>query len=156
MTRADAARGSRALVGALQTALAAENAAIYGYGVAGAHFTGSLLAQAQRDWDAHQAARDTLTALVSGLGAQPVAAAVSYHLPVRVSDPATAMALLALLEDRVAAAYLPLVALTANRWRSLGTRSVETAAIRAAQWRGSTVAFPGLPEPSSAHARNSH
>ena len=40
-------------VAALQAALAAENAAIFGYGVAGAHLTGSSQAAAERDWTAH-------------------------------------------------------------------------------------------------------
>ena len=40
---------------ALQSALAAENAAIYGYGVAGAHLATAARDLALRDWTEHEA-----------------------------------------------------------------------------------------------------
>ena len=46
----------------MQTALSAEHAAVYGYGVIGAHLTGADQAAASRDWLAHQMARDDLEA----------------------------------------------------------------------------------------------
>ena len=55
-------------VSALQAALAAENAAIFGYGVAGAHLSGSSLAAAVQDWTGHNEARDTLDRLQQGRG----------------------------------------------------------------------------------------
>jgi hypothetical protein len=58
-------------VTALQVALAAENAAIYGYGVAGAYLSGSAQTEATSDWHAHLLARDTLQSMISGLGATP-------------------------------------------------------------------------------------
>ena len=60
-------------VPALQAALAAENAAIFGYGVAGAHLTGNSLAAAEQDWTTHNEARDTLAAMIRQLGATPAA-----------------------------------------------------------------------------------
>ena len=54
---------------ALQAALAAEDAAIFGYGVAGAHLSGSRKSAAEQHWTDHNEARDTLTAMVSALGA---------------------------------------------------------------------------------------
>ena len=62
------------VVPALQAALAAENAAIFGYGVAGAHLTGSSQAAAEQDWTGHNQARDTLAAMISARGATPAAA----------------------------------------------------------------------------------
>ena len=129
---------------ALQAALAAENAAIFGYGVAGAHLTGSSQAAAGQDWTGHNQARDTLTAMISGLGAEPVAAQASYQLPFRVHDAASAMALAAYLEDGVTQAYLGLVAVSDQRLRQFGAMAMQAAAQRAASWRGSTQAFPGL------------
>jgi hypothetical protein len=133
-----------AAVTALQAALAAENAAIFGYGVAGAHLTGSAQATAGQDWTGHNQSRDTLAAMISGRGAVPVAAQASYRLPFRVHETATAMALAAYLEDGVTQAYLGLVAVSDQRLRQFGAIAVQAAAQRAASWRGSTQAFPGL------------
>jgi len=131
-------------VAALQAVLAAENAAIFGYGVAGAHLTGSSLTAAGQDWTGHRVARDTLAAMISGLGAVPVAAQAFYQLPFRVHDAATATALAAYLEDGVTRAYLGLVAVGDQRLRHFGALATQRAAQRAAFWRGSTQAFPGL------------
>jgi hypothetical protein len=133
-----------AAVSALQAALAAENAAIFGYGVAGAHLTGSSQAAAGQDWTGHNQARDTLTAMIASLGAGPAAAQASYRLPFRVHDAATARSLAAYLEDGVTRAYLGLVATSDQRLRHFGAMAMQSAAQRAASWRGSTQAFPGL------------
>jgi uncharacterized protein DUF4439 len=131
-------------VRALQAALTAENTAVYGYGVAGAHLTGARRAAAVRDWVAHENARDTLTAMLTARGGQPVAAAAAYALPFGVHNASAAVSLAALLEDRVAAVYLGLVALGEPSLRAVGAAGVRTAALRAAAWRGSTLAFPGF------------
>jgi hypothetical protein len=133
-----------AAVSALQAALAAENAAIFGYGVAGAHLTGSSQATAGQDWTGHNQSRDTLTAMIASRGAVPAAAQASYRLPFRVHDAASAMSLAAYLEDGVTRAYLGLVAVSDQRLRRFGAMAMQDAAQRAASWRGSTQAFPGL------------
>ncbi len=132
---------------ALQAALAAEHAAVFGYGVAGAHLTGARQAAAARDWAAHEAARDTLTAMVAALGERPVPAATSYGLPFRVRGTQSAIALAVFMEDRVTAAYLGLVALGDAWLRGFGARAVQAAALRAAAWREHSLAFPGLDVP---------
>jgi uncharacterized protein DUF4439 len=137
-----------AAVAALQAALAAENSAVYGYGVAGAHLAEARRAAAVRDWVAHQSARDALTAMLAARGAQPVAAAAAYELPFDVHTAAAAVALATVLEDRLTAAYLGLVGLSDAALRAFGARSVRAAALRAAAWRGSTLAFPGLDVPT--------
>ncbi len=133
-----------AAVSALQAALAAENAAIFGYGVAGAHLAGSSQATAGQDWTRHNQARDTLTAMIASRGAVPAAAQASYRLPFRVHDAASAMSLAAYLEDGVTRAYLGLVAVSDQRLRRFGAMAMQDAAQRAASWRGSTQPFPGL------------
>jgi hypothetical protein len=133
-----------AAVPALQAVLAAENAAIFGYGVVGAHLTGSGQTAAGQDWTGHNQSRDTLTAMISGLGAAPAAAHASYQLPFRVHDAASATALAAYLEDGVTRAYLALVAVSDQRLRRYGAMAMQQAAQRAAFWRGTTQAFPGL------------
>ncbi len=131
-------------VSALRAALAAQDAAIFGYGVAGAHLTGSRQDAAEQDWVAHNQARDTLTAMISQLGGQPVAAQAFYQLPFPVRDATSAMALAAYLEDGVTRAYLGIVAVSDQRLRDFGALAMQSSAERAAYWRGSTQAFPGL------------
>lgn len=131
-------------VRALQDALAAEEAATYGYGVVGSHLTGTARATATTDWTAHQVAADQLTELLRARGAAPDTAAVAYRLPHQVATAAQATALAVTLEDQVTSAYLALVALPGESLRMLGARQVQRAALRAAAWRGTTVAFPGL------------
>jgi hypothetical protein len=152
---APAPRQAAATVAALQSALAAEQAAVYGYGVAGAHLAGGSQATAAADWVAHQEARDALEAMLRSRGAQPVPAAVAYQLPVQVRTSSDAVALAAMIEDRMAAVYLGLVAVTAPAVRQFGAQQVQASALRAAAWRGSTVAFPGLTEAELSPSRRS-
>ena len=146
-------RSALATTAALQSALAAEHAAVYGYGIIGANLTGSRQAAAMTNWVAHQVARDTLEAMIRSRGSEPVPAAVAYRLPVTVRTPGQAVSLAVLLEDRVATAYLGLVALSDISVRQFGALQVQAAALRAAAWRGSTVAFPGLPASALAAPR---
>jgi hypothetical protein len=133
-------------VAALQAVLAAENAACYGYGVVGSHVAGTgLVTTADSDWVAHLRARDSLTAMITAAGADPVPASVAYQLPAAVSTAGEARALAVALEDGVAQAYIGLVGLTDLTLRALGARGLQSAALRAAAWRRGTVAFPGLP-----------
>jgi Domain of unknown function (DUF4439) len=143
-----------AAIGALQAALAAEHAAVYGYGVVGAYLTAGSRARATADWVAHQVTRDALEAMLRSRGAQPVAAAVGYRLPVAVRTPAEAAQLAVILEDRVAAAYVGLVAQATTAIRQFGAQQLQASALRAAAWRGSTVAFPGLSAHSLAKPRH--
>ncbi len=141
---APAPRVPAATIRALQSALAAEHAAVYGYGVVGAYLTGNSRAAATADWVAHQNARDELETMLRSSGSQPGPAAVAYRLPIPVRTAREAVSLAVILEDRIATAYLGLVALSAPAVRELGALQLRAAALRAAFWRGSTVAFPGL------------
>jgi Domain of unknown function (DUF4439) len=134
-----------AALSALQAALAAEHAAVYGYGVVGAVLTGADRATATTDWRVHIAARDSLEATIRKLGATPVAANAAYELPFAVDDARSARRLAAALEDGVTQAYLGLVAVTDPTLRTFGALAMQPPANRAAAWRGSTVAFPGMP-----------
>lgn len=143
-----AGHGTRAQVrrdiAAMQAALAAEQAASYGYGVAGAHLTGARYAAAAADCVAHNRARDSLSAMISALGGQPRPAAVAYRLP-RVRTAAQATALAVTLEHQVTAAYLGLVAVVAPGLRTFAADGMRSCAVRAARWNGHSPAFPGLP-----------
>jgi Domain of unknown function (DUF4439) len=135
---------------ALQSALAGEHAAVYGYGVVGAVLAGSAQtataeAAARADWIAHQLARDNLEAMLTKLGATPVAASAAYQLPFPVTGATAAVRLAATLEDGLTRAYLGLVAVTDPALRSFGARAMQTTASRALAWSGTTQAFPGMP-----------
>lgn len=132
-------------VPALQMALAAEHTAVYGYGIAGALLTGGEKAAALADWRSHELARDDLEAMIVKLGATPVAASPAYALPFAVTDARSARRLAAALEDGVTQAYLGLVAVSDTTLRTFGALAMQPPAKRAAEWRGSTIAFPGMP-----------
>lgn len=138
-------KATRDALAALQAALAAEHAAVYGYGVAGAMLNGADRASALNDWRLHQDARDTLQAMIVKLGATPVAPSAAYELPFTVADKRSARRLAAALEDGVTQAYLGVVAVTDPALRAFGALAMQPPANRAAAWRGSTVAFPGMP-----------
>ncbi|MFF7932194.1 hypothetical protein RKD27_002575 [Streptomyces sp. SAI-126] len=131
---------------ALQKALAAEHAAVYGYGVVGGRIREGRRAEARAAYDAHRARRDALAREVRSLGGTPVAAAAGYALPFPVPDSAAAVRLAADLEDRVAGVYSDLVRATGSKLRSMGAEALREAAVRAVRWRGESVAFPGLAE----------
>lgn len=132
-------------VAALQGALAAEHAAVYGYGVVGAMLEGSAQSHARANWTAHRVARDTLVAMLTKLGATPAAASPAYQMPFAVTNANLAKELAATLEDGVTRAYLAVVAVTDPTLRALAARAMQTSANRAVSWRGTTVAFPGMP-----------
>jgi hypothetical protein len=130
---------------ALQSALAAENAAIYGYGVAGAHLPATARSAAQQDWVQHQATRDTLQAMMTSRGFQPLPAQAAYQLPFPVHTAQAAVSLAGYLENQLAAAYLGLVALDDAQLRAWGAQQAQACACRGTTWLGRTAAFPGLP-----------
>jgi hypothetical protein len=131
---------------AVQAALAAEHAAVYGYGVVGGRIREERRTEARAAYDAHRARRDTLSRTVRDLGGEPVAAAAAYALPFPVADSATAVRLAAELEDRVAGVYSDLVRAAEGERRRTAAEALREAAVRAVRWRGESVAFPGLAE----------
>ncbi|MGI5260534.1 ferritin-like domain-containing protein [Streptomyces angustmyceticus] len=149
--RADAEDGHGELT-AVQAALAAEHAAVYGYGVVGGRIAGDRRKEAQAAYDGHRARRDALRRLVRDLGGTPRAAAAAYELPFPVPDAAAALRLAAELEDRLAAVYADLVRAGGPARRTEAAAALREAAVRSVRWRGSGVAFPGLVERAAAAA----
>ncbi|MFR9800404.1 ferritin-like domain-containing protein [Streptomyces sp. MS06] len=131
---------------AVQAALAAEHAAVFGYGVVGGRIGEKRRAEVRAAYDAHRARRDALVREVRDLGGRPVAAAAGYALPFPVPDAAAAVRLAAELEDRVAGVYSDLVRAAGGRRRRDAASALREAAVRAVRWRGGSVAFPGLAE----------
>ncbi|MEU9335402.1 ferritin-like domain-containing protein [Streptomyces sp. NPDC048290] len=135
---------------ALQAALSAEHAAVYGYGVVGARIDAARRTEARAAYDAHRARRDALAREVHDRGGKPVAAAAGYALPFTVPDSPAALRLAAELEDRVAGVYSDLVRAAEGGLRATAAEGLREAAVRAVSWRGGSVAFPGLAERAEA------
>ncbi|GAA2113605.1 hypothetical protein GCM10009759_57300 [Kitasatospora saccharophila] len=128
---------------ALQAALAAEHAAVYGYGVVGAFLpTGPRREDARGSYAAHQARRDTWQRVLAAGGASPTAAAAGYRLPFQVKDADTAARLAAHLETQLTAAYADLAARAA--FRAPAAAALRESALRAAHWGADLPALPGL------------
>ena len=133
---------------ALQAALAAEHAAVYGYGIVGGRIGAGQRTEALTAYDAHRARRDALVREVKDLGGRPVAASAGYALPFQVPDSAAAVRLAAELEDRLTGVYADLVRVSEGSRRREAAALMSEAAVRSVRWRGSSVAFPGLSERS--------
>lgn len=131
---------------ALQTALGNEHAAVYGYGVLAVHLAGAQREAARNAYNTHRARRDTLIGLIEAQGDKPVAAAPAYAIPFPVNTALDATRLATQLEERLGASYADIVQSSSGDTRRIGMEWLTDAAVRAVRWRGSSVAFPGLPE----------
>ena len=138
---------------ALGNALAAEHAAVWGYGVVGAALAGSARQQAADAETAHRDVRDQVSALLATRKADVVDAQGAYALPFPVLSDVDAAALGAVLEDGVAAAWVRVLDQAAERsTRELAVGVLSAAETRAVGWRVAagqtpvTRAFPGLPQ----------
>jgi hypothetical protein len=137
-------------VPALQAALAAEHAVVWGYSVVGARAGDDLLAQVRDADDAHRTRRDATVTLIGTYGGDPVPTESSYALPFPVTDRRTALRLAVHLEEGAAAAWRYAVAATDDvSVRRTALLALADAAVRATRWRvllptsPVTVAFPG-------------
>lgn len=137
---------------ALNDALAAEHAAIWGYGVVGAALGGAARQKASDAEAAHRDARDQVDALLTGRKATLVDAKGGYALPFPVLSAVDAAALGVVLENGVAAAWVRVLDQAAERsTRQLAVGVLSAAEIRAVSWRVAagkspvTTPFPGLP-----------
>ncbi len=137
--------------GALREAVAAEHAAVWGYGVVGAALPPQDRGPAVEAENAHRDVRDRLGALLEERDLDPVAAQGAYELPFPVLSPVDAAALAAVLEAGVSAAWVAVLddAVLAPT-RALAVRELGAAEVRAVRWRTAagqvaTTPFPGLP-----------
>jgi hypothetical protein len=135
-------------VEALQRCLAAEHAAVYGYGVVGgvlAPVAGAdlLRSLALECYEAHRARRDSLVAILTREGQQPVAAHAAYRLPGRVVGTSGSASLARQIERRSAAVYAFAVSQTVGSWRAMGVDALTACALREAAWGAAPQPFPG-------------
>jgi len=134
----------------LQALLAAEHAAVYGYGVVGGRLDDAGRSTAMAAYDSHRARRDRLEALLSDRGTSPVQAEAAYD--VATSSAEQALALAVRIEEGLALRWRDLVGATDDpELRALGIAGLQETAVRAASWRKQagvpqvtvTVALPG-------------
>lgn len=135
---------------ALQDCLAAEQAALYAYGVLGGVLSAAGrpadFAYAKASYVAHRGRRDELTTLLAGLAVTPTPAQPGYATPFGVTDAAECRRLARLVERRTAAVYCFAVSRTTGGVRRMVASGVTDAAVRQVHWGGAVEAFPGAPE----------
>jgi Domain of unknown function (DUF4439) len=133
------------LKSALLAAAAAENAAVYGYSFAGARLADPLQkAVARAAYDVHRAQVQAVIGWLAERGSTPAPPAPVYDLPSPVNDPTTVRAALAAIEESTAAAYADVVAAAAGPLQRAAALALQSAAVREARWRTTSVPFPGL------------
>lgn len=133
---------------ALQTALAAEHAALHVYGALGAKTSASatpqLYAELVAAHRAHRGLRDELTAAVRDAGGEPVAAEAAYELPAPLGTPDAVTRAALDVERACEATYAWTVEQTSGAERRLAVNALTRTAVRALAFRGSPEIFPGL------------
>jgi Domain of unknown function (DUF4439) len=135
---------------ALQTALAAEHAVIWGYAVIGGRIGSALRARVADADAAHRERRDDTALAVRRLGGDPAPTHASYALPYPVTDRSSALRLAVHLEEGAAAAWRYVVASSTEvSTKRVALAALTDAAVRATTWRqiatpkAPTVPFPG-------------
>jgi hypothetical protein len=136
-------------VDAFQDCLAAEHAAVWGYGVIGGVLAGIADMSRQRGYAEaayleHRRRRDLITAIITDRGASAVAAEPAYELPFHVADAAACERLARGLETDAAAVYADALADLDRSERALAVDALADCAVRAHLWGAKLVALPGL------------
>lgn len=157
-----------AVVGALQQALQAEHAAIFGYAALGPLLSKTGRGPARTDEAAHRGRRNTVLTMLAAAGAVPAASAASYPGPEPLTSLAVAHRCAVELESACCRQWRYVVAVAAATnptarapGASTGTGSpgaveifavqaLTACAVRAMRWRAlltpstPTTAFPGI------------
>ena len=129
---------------ALNAALAAEHAAVWGYGVVGAALPLAGRAPAYAAEQAHRDLRDRLTALLTSRRVDPVAAEAAYALPFPVLSAVDAATLAVTLEDGTSRAWTwVLDQATERSTRELAVTALTGAEQRAVGWRAAAATSHG-------------
>lgn len=134
---------------ALQSALAAEQAAVWTYGLVAAYARDqtAMIAEAR---SGHLLRRDATTARLIQGGATAPEPAAAYQVSIAVTDQATALALAQDIETDAAAAWRVVIGSTDDaELRGFALAGLSDAAVRLAMWKQvagaapTTIPFPG-------------
>ncbi len=139
------------LAEALAAALAAEHAAVFGYGAVGAHLDAGTVGAARDAAATHRNRRDALLVRLANDGATPAPAAPAYALPFPVTSRASALRLAIQLEERTGQAWREVLPVAHAADRRTALDALCDTAVRATRWRltagvaPAVVPFPGRP-----------
>jgi hypothetical protein len=141
-------------VQALQNALAAEHAVIWGYAVVGAKVGADLRGRVDTADAEHRTRRDATATAIRELSADPTPTRSSYAIPFPVTDQTSALRLAVRLEEGACAAWRYVVATAEDiPLRRSALDALTASTLRATSWRGlvtpttPTVPFPGQTRP---------
>lgn len=137
---------------ALGATLAAEDAAIYAYGVLGVRLNGDdEKSDAHAAEAAHRQRRNYVVTTLDRLEVKLPATPAGYDLPFPVTDRDSALKLAIQVEDGVAQAWRPVLPATESADRTTALAAMTDAAVRATRWRRLASATPlTLPFPGRA------
>ena len=132
---------------ALFDAVAAEHAAIYGYGMVSAHVMPDDNELVSRAVAEHRDRREAAVALLNEQSVKVPLPAVGYELPIVVNSPADAAKLAVRMESDCAVAWRAVIeqaraGTDGEQDRSLGLTALTECAIMAARWRRVLSAWP--------------
>lgn len=134
-------------VDALQTALAAEHAAVYVYGALGAQTSQSaqpaVFAALTDAYTVHRDRRDELAAALLALDAVPAVAAPAYELPADLGSVEAVTTRAVELEVACAATYAFVVGSTTGAQRRWAVTALTDAAVRQVALGGAPQDLPG-------------
>lgn len=137
-------------ISVLQDTLAAEHAAVFGYGVLGGRTSASgtpdLYELIGRGFAGHRQRRDTLTEWIRGLGADPVAALPSYQITTDLGTPEQIRTVARQLETAAAAQYAALVGNSVRATRRWAIEALTATALNLVNLGAAPEPFPGLDE----------
>jgi hypothetical protein len=137
-------------IAVLGEVLAAEHAAVYGYGAVAAALAGTSRSAALDALDVHRERRDRLRRMILDGGGKPTEAQAGYELPRPLSGGKAVADLAAGIERDVALAYGALVVASQDDDRAFAARAIQDAAVRETTWRQQAPRFPGLEDPGLA------
>jgi hypothetical protein len=130
---------------ALTDLLAAEHAAIYGYGVLGARLDRPIRELALQAYAAHRSRRNALETAMRARSLTPPTTAAAYD--VTVADQAAALQLAQRIENDLGVLYRDLVGTTDDpALRGLAITGLQASAVQLVQWRR-VLAPKSLPDP---------
>jgi hypothetical protein len=135
---------------ALYDAVAAEHAAIYGYGMVSAHTSPDVNALVSDALVEHRERREAAIAMLSARSVTAPLPAAGYQLPIAVNSPTDAATLAVRMEDDCAVAWRAVIEQAkSSQDRAFGVTALTQCAVTAARWRQVlrtwpvTVPFPG-------------
>lgn len=127
----------------LSRLLQGEHAAVYAYGIVTALVAPALRARALSGWTAHLSSRNELTGLLTDAHVTAPAASPAYDVGEPPHDSASAVALAAKVEGRLATSAAVAVGNTMDGSRLAAARILIASARRQTRWTASVSALPG-------------